>query len=379
MIKRLDYFLLFIVAILLILGISFLSALSAPISLSKFGTTNHYLIHQIVYGFLPGIFLCLIAFLIPLSFFKRISFLAFLLNLLVLISVFIPGIGSRFWGANRWLSLGSIGLQPSEFLKITSILYLSTWLSNRINQQPQGPKALKDKIPRNSFKQILLPFLIFLTVISVIFILQPNVSTLGIIGLTALVIYFASGTPLWHTLLITIFGSSGLILLLKYGSYRASRLLVFLNPNIDPLGIGYQINQALIAIGSGGIGGRGLGMSSQKFGFLPQTMSDSTFAVYAEESGFVGCIFLILLFSLFLWAGLAVARRSDDRFSKLVALGITFWILFQGFANISSMIGIFPLTGIPLPFISYGGSHIIAELIGVGILLNIARHQKSNT
>lgn len=374
-VKHLDYFLLFIVALFLILGISFLATISAPASLKSFGTTNYYLAHQLVYGFLPGIILGLVFCFLPLNFLKKISPLLLLANLIALVLVFLPQIGSRLWGASRWLSFGAINFQPSEFLKLTFILYLSSWLKNRFNYQTHGARILKNRKSYHDFKQVFLPFLVFLVLISIILILQPDISTLIIIGSISLVIYFAIGTPFWHSLLIAGGAVSGLFLLIKYKPYRLSRIIVFLNPEIDPMGIGRQIKQAIIAIGSGGFAGRGFGMSGQS-GFLPQSMSDSTFAIFAEETGFIGCIFLIFLFLMFLWLGLMIAKKTADKFSQLVALGITFWILMQGFVNIGSMIGILPLGGIPLPFISYGGSHIVSELIGVGILLNIARQSK---
>lgn len=376
-IKHLDYFLLFIVVLFLILGISFLATISAPASLKRFGTTNYYLNHQLLYGFLPGIILGLIFCFTPLKFIRKISPVILLINLIALVLVFLPQLGNRFLGASRWLSFGGIGFQPSEFLKISFILYLSSWLKNRLNYKTTGVDIIKSRRASYEFKKIFIPFLVTLAVISVILILQPDISTLGIIGLTALIIYFTAGTPIWHSLLIVGSAILGLFFLVKYEPYRMSRIITFLNPEIDPMGISFQMKQAIIAIGSGGWGGRGLGMSSQKFGFLPHSMSDSTFAVLAEEVGFIGSLFLIILFLLFLWAGIVIIKRTDDKFSQLVALGITFWILLQGFVNIGSMIGILPLSGIPLPFISYGGSHIVTELIGVGILLNIARRTKT--
>lgn len=374
MTKRLDYFLLVIVAILLFLGVSFLAALSVPYSLKSFGTTNYFLFHQLLYGLLPGVILGLLLYFLPLNFIRKVAPAAFLINFIFLLLVFLPQIGSRFLGASRWVNVLGVISQPSEFFKFTSILYLSSWLKNRTDKQGRGAGILKNKKSHHGFKEIFLPFIFFLLVVSVILILQPDISTLGIIGLTALVIYFAAGTPFWNTLLTAVGALAGLFLLVKFKPYRLSRLVVFLNPEIDPMGIGFQIKQALIAVGSGGLFGRGLGMSSQKFLFLPHSMSDSTFAVFSEEAGFIGSLALILLFLLFLWLGLVIARRSEDKFSKLAALGITFWIVFQGFVNISSTIGLLPLGGIPLPFISYGGSHLISELLGVGMLLNIARH-----
>lgn len=372
-IKHLDYFLLFIVILILILGISFLATISAPYSIKRFGTTNYYWTHQLVYGILPGFILGIAAFLIPLTFIRKISPILLLLNLTALALIFLPAFGLHFWGASRWLNIGNIAVQPSEFLKVTAILYLSSLLRNKLNYQARGIEILKSKKSFYNFKEVFLPFLFFLAIISIIFIYQPDISTLGIISLTMVAIYFVSGMPKWHIALIIIGAILCLVVLVKFEPYRLSRLTTFLNPEADPLGAGFQFKQALIAVGSGGLGGIGLGMSGQN-SFLPQSMSDSTFAVFAEETGFAGCLILIALFIMFLWAGIAIAKHADDKFGQFVALGVTFWIVLQGFVNMSSMIGILPLGGIPLPFINYGGSHIISELIGVGLLLNIARH-----
>jgi len=186
--------------------------------------------------------------------------------------------------------------------------------------------------------------------------------------------YFSARTPLWHTLLIIVGGLGGLLFMIRFEPYRLARWFTFIHPNADPLGKGLQQVQSLISLGSGGIFGKGLGMSTQKFGFLPQAMSDSIFAIIGEESGAIGCIALVALFILFFWLGLQIAKNSNDKFSKMTAIGIVFWITLQAFINISSVTGIFPLAGIPLPFFSYGGSHMIVEFIGVGLLLNISKN-----
>ncbi len=374
-IKHLDYFVVLIVSLLLILGLSFLATISAPASMNRFGTTNHYWIHQFIYGILPGLFLCLVAFIVPLSFTKKMGPLLMLGNIIALVLVFLPALGVSFWGASRWLSIGGISFQPSEFIKIFSIIYLASWLRNRL-QPTNRMLPTANSSGRRGLTKIFIPFCVFLMVIGLIFFFQKDATTLFIVGATSIAIYFASGVPKWQVLLIIFMTILVFALLIVQEPYRFSRITTMFNPNDDPQGKGFQITQALIAVGSGGLGGKGLGMSSQKFGSLPQSMSDSTFAVYAEETGFVGCSILISLFLMLLWAGFAIARRADDKFYQLVALGVTFWILFQGFVNISSMIGLFPISGVPLPFISYGGSHLIAELIGIGLLLNIARHSK---
>jgi cell division protein FtsW len=372
--KHFNYFLFFLVAFLVGFSLLFFACLSAPASLQRFGNTNYYLFHQLLLGFLPAIIFGIAAYKIPLRFFKKWALPIVLLNIAALFLVFIPKIGSSAGGASRWINLGIGSFQPSEFLKITAILYLSAWISSKLSDESvSGWKSITKKGYHNII-YILVPFLIFLGLISVALYLQKDASTLGIIAITLLVMYFSAKTPLWHTLLVLISGASILLFLIKFEPYRLNRWLIFLHPNADPLGIGFQLRQSLISLGSGGVFGRGLGMSVQKFGFLPQAMSDSIFAIIGEEFGAIGCIALIAIFVLFFWLGIKIAKNSNDKFSKMTAIGIVFWITFQAFVNISSVAGIFPLAGIPLPFFSYGGSHLVVELIGVGLLLNISKN-----
>lgn len=362
-----DYPLIGGLVILISLGILILVSVSAVLSQEKFGYPTYFWFHQIIYGLFPGLILAFILFKIPLPFFKKWAFALFIINLIILGLVFIPKIGVQIGGASRWINLGSFSFQPAEFLKISFILYLAAWLSNPTKVSTSRQKKSK------KINVMLGAFLVIIGILSLFLIFQPNVGTLGIIFATALLMYFGSGTPIWHTIFVILTGIGLLLLLIRIAPYRLSRFLVFLNPEIDPLGKGYQIKQALIAVGSGGILGLGLGLSRQKFGFLPQSIGDSIFAIFAEEGGFVGAAILIFLFLFFIWRGFKILKNAPDKFSQLTALGIVSWISLQAFVNMGSMIGILPLTGIPLPFISYGGSHLIAELIGVGILLNISR------
>ena len=359
--QRPDYILLGIVAVLIILGVLILAGISAPLSQQKFGNTTNFLFHQIIFGLIVGIIGAFIVFKIPISYLKKWSPTLLLINLFFLVLVFLPIIGISFRGASRWINLGFISFQPSEFLKITFILYLASWLATRFE---------KGKTKKY---ETLLPFLIIIAFIGLFLILQPDASTLGIIALVAGMMYFSIGSPLWHIVLIGLIGMSSLIFLIKTAPYRMNRFLVFLNPEIDPMGKGYQLKQSLIAIGSGGLLGVGLGWSRQKFVFLPESMSDSVFSILSEEIGFVGGFFLVSFFLFFLWRGIKISKMASDKFCALTALGICSWITLQAFINMGAMVGILPLTGIPLPFISYGGSHIVAELIGVGILLNISK------
>lgn len=360
---KIDYIILGTVAGLLFLGILILSSVSAIISQENFGNTTYYLFHQIKLGILPGLFLAAIFYFLPLKFLKKYAWFLVAVNLIAIIFVLIPGMGIIAGGAPRWLKLGPVSFQPSEFLKLSFVLYIASWLSSPMRNEK-----------KQNFKYTFVPFLIIATIVSFLFFMQSDISTLAVIMISAGIMYFVSNTPLWHTLLL-FSGASALFLLLIFtSSYRTTRLKIMLGLISDPMGLGYQIKQILIGIGSGGIAGLGLGMSNQKFGFIPQIMSDSIFAVYSEEVGFLGSLLLISLLIAFLFRAFQIVKRSKDNFSKLFAIGFSSWICIQAFINIGAMVGIIPLTGIPLPFLSYGGSHIVAELIGVGILLNISKN-----
>lgn len=377
-----DYILLSVSIILMILGLSALSSVSAIFSQEKFGSPTFYLFRQIIMGIIPGIILGFAAFKIPLEFLKRKVSLILLANLVFMVLVFVPNVGVSLSGAKRWVDLVFVSFQPSEFLKLSFILYLSAWLSKKevkINTPKSFGKNFHSRFIKPQLSEItsldnkFLPFLAIIGFISLLLIFQPDVSTLGIIFLVGFIMYFVAEGRILYSFFIIAMAISALFLLINTASYRLNRWLTFLNPGIEPMGKSYQIIQALITVGSGGIWGLGLGMSVQRFGFLPQPMSDSIFAIFSEETGFLGALTVILLFLIFFWRGVEISKQSQDRFSKLAALGISCWIILQTFVNISSIIGILPLMGIPLPFFSYGGSALVAELIGVGILLNISK------
>lgn len=372
-----DYILAATAGILLIFGIIMLAGISTSVWQTE--TTNSFFsfTHQMLLGLVPGLILGTLAFFTPISFLKKWAPLLLLINLVFLAMVFLPKIGISSGGASRWINLGVVSFQPSEFLKLSFILYLGVWLSARYQKARTKPKKLKLNInflTGPEVKEALVPFMIILGLISLILILQPDVGTLGLIVITGILMYFLIETSIWHTILMIAIGITSLFALIKLAPYRAQRFLVFLNPETDPMGIGYQVRQALIAVGSGGIFGLGLGMSGQKFGFVPRPMSDSVFAIMAEEMGFIGCVVLILLFLTLLMQGFKIAKQSRDKFCQLTAAGITLWITLQAFINIGAILQLVPLTGIPLPFISCGGSHLVVELIGIGILLNISKN-----
>lgn len=365
---RIDHILLVIIGVLIFWGLVTVSTVSFPASLKVFGSPWNYLLRQLLRLGI-GIALCVVCFKIPLKFWKKWSLWLFLGSLFLLVLVFVPKIGVEMGGAKRWLNLGGFLIQPAEFLKITFLLYLAAWLSRK-----------RSGDQKKKMVSFFVPFALMLAVLFSILLAQPDMSTLGIICISGLAVYFIASTPWWHSLLFMGVGSGAVLLFIKIAPYRMARWFIFLNPDKDPLGAGYQLKQALIAVGSGGLLGIGsglsLGLSRQKLGFLPYPMTDSIFAIIGEELGLIGCVALVLLFLAFFLRILKIAERTGkDRFAGLLAVGIGVWICFQAFFNIAGMIGILPMGGIPLPFFSYGGSHILTELAAVGLLLNISKNK----
>ena len=356
-----DRGLLIIIFLLLGFGLVILSSASMEVSRTHFNKPYYYFFHQLIYGVGIGLVFFFIAQKIHYRFWKKTAVLILALSIIALILIFVPGLGFGYGGAKRWIDLGLFSFQPSELVKLGFIIYLAAWLETR-------------KTEIKTFSQSTLPFLIIMGLISILVIAQPDIGTLGVIAMAGIVIFFIAGAKFSHILLIALSGLTALFALIKIAPYRMNRLLVYLNPEIDPLGIGYQIKQALIAIGSGGLFGLGLVHSRQKYNYLPSPASDSIFAITAEELGFIGASVLVALFLLLALKGFQIAKNSPDRFAQLITVGIISWLVLQAFINIGAITGLIPLTGITLPFISYGASSMILSLFGVGILVNISKH-----
>jgi cell division protein FtsW len=359
--KQKDKILFFTTLFLVVFGLVMVASAGIFYSKTRFDDPYFFFKRQLFFGAIPGFLALLFFSKLNYHFWKKISVLLFIISIICLILVFIPSLGVKAYGANRWLQLGPISFQPSEMLKLSLVIYLAAWLSGK-------NEKVKD------FLEGLVPFLIVLGIIGFLLIKQPDIGTLGSVVIIAVIMFFASGARIKHLLLLGTGGLGVLYLLIKLESYRASRLLVFLHPELDPKGVGYQINQALLAIGSGGIFGLGLGKSLQKFNYLPEPVGDSIFAIIGEELGFLGAMILIILFVIFTSRGFKIAKRAPDTFGYLMAVGIMSWIVFQSLINIAAISGMIPLTGIPLPFISYGGTSMIFLLSAVGILLNISKY-----
>lgn len=359
--KNPDYILLAAVIVMVLMGLVALLSASAVESQRDFGNIYSYFLHQLLYGIGLGILAAFVAYKINFKKWRVFALPILLAAIFLLIVVLIPAISSEAGGARRWISIAGFSMQPSEFAKLALIIYLAAWFDLR--------RASTVKRWNEGF----IPFIIIVGVVGGLILLQPDVGTLGLIALMSMFMFFMAGANFLQLGSVAVMGGVLLFSLVSIERYRFDRLLTFINKSTDPLGIGYQINQSLVAIGSGGLLGLGLGKSVE-YRLLPEAMKDSIFAIWAQEVGFMGAAIMILLFIIFALRGLRIAKNIKSRFGKFLASGITFWIIIQAFINIGSMIGFIPLTGMPLPFISYGGSSMVTALVGVGILLNISKY-----
>ena len=350
-------FLIWVTFILIVFGLAMVSSAGIYLSQSNFKVSYYYLNHQFFFGFLPGLLLFWAASRKNYGIWKKISLPLILGSVGLLILVFIPGFGIAVGGAKRWLNaFGLFSFQPAEVLKLTLIIYLASWLGGR-------------KFVASSAAA----FIIIIFFIGILIIAQPDMGTLGIIIGIALSMFFVSGSRFKHFAGVVLLTGAAFALLIFFSPYRFERFFTFLNPDFDIRGIGYHLNQSLIAIGKGGFWGLGFGKGEQKLGFLPEPVGDSIFAVIGEELGFVGMISTILALLFFTLISFRIAKKTNDKFASLYAVGLASWVGIQSFINIASLSGLAPLTGIPLPFISYGGTSLAVLMLGTGILVNISR------
>ena len=350
-----------VVLTLMIVGLISVSSASAVLSFNRFGYNNYYFFRQILFAALSLVFMYIFS-KIDYRVFRKWARPIMLAGIIFLGLVLVPGIGTRAGSAQSWFSIGSFLLQPSEFVKLALIFYLASWFERK-------------KGAEQNFWFGIIPPLLVIGLTSALIIVQPDIGGAAMMVLIAFVIFFAAGAKIKYLSGLFVAGLVGLWLLVKAAPYRAARIVTFLDPSLDPRGIGYHINQALLAIGSGGLWGYGYGDSRQKHNFLPETIGDSIFAVMAEELGFVRILIIITLFIVLIISGLRLANTAPDKFGELAAIGIVGWIGAQALVNIGAISGLLPLTGVTLPFISYGGSSLLALGIAVGILLNISKQR----
>lgn len=358
-----DKVLLVVVMILVFLGLVFLSSASSTLGFYRYNDSYFFLKQQLLHGVLPGFVAFYFMARINYWHLEKFGAIFLLLSLILLGLVHFSNLGNEYGTARSWINLGGVSFQPSEFVKLFYILYLASWLDRH-------GKDIK------TFTKGFLPFVIVLGIISFLIIAQPDIGTLSIIAVLALAMYFAAGANLFHIGALTAAAVGGFWIMVKAAPYRLNRVLAWLDPNADPQGIGWQVRQSLIAIGSGGWFGLGLGSSRQK-SYLPQPANDSIFAVIAEEVGFVFTMIFLLLFIIVLVRGFRIARQSEDNYAKFITIGITTWVSLQIFVNIAGLIQLLPLTGVPLTFVSLGGSNMIVSMAAMGIMLNISRFTRT--
>jgi cell division protein FtsW len=343
----------------LVFGLVVLSSASVVQATKQFGSSSYYWRHQLLWGIMPGVVAMLALWRTPYKYLRKAAFPMLFLALGLLVLVFVPQFGLRLKGATSWLNIFGFSFQPAEMLKLALVVYLAAWLGDH----------------RERLKTMhigLLPFAIVMGFVALLLLLQPDLGTLGIVAIMAGGMYFIAGSPWKQTVAIITVVALLMVGVAAFSPERWSRITTLLNPAADARGAGWQLNQALIAIGSGGIWGVGFGQSTQKFGFLPEPIGDSIFAVLVEELGFVGGAVTISLFGVLAFMLVQIARRAPDAFGTLLVSGMFLWIMTQAVVNMAAITGLAPLTGIPLPFISYGGSSMAFMLAGLGIVLNVA-------
>lgn len=351
--------LMFVVCTLLALGLIFVYSSSSFYAIEKYGSPFYYVKKQL-FGILLGSIGFMLARALPLEFFKQTSFYLYVATLVLTTLPMLPFLAHRMHGSNRWINIAGFTFQPSELLKVAIVIYLASFLSRK-------------KEHRGSFVKGYLPLIILLAITSLILLKQPDFGCTAVLCATAGMMLFIAEMNLTYLGLLTavVIPAAGALAYLQ--PYRWKRITVYLDPWNDPQGAGFQIIQSLIAVGSGGFWGTGIAQSKQKYFYLPMQHTDFIFAIIAEETGFIGSCFLILLFFLFLWFGFRIAHYLKDSFATYLVQGATIIISLQTIINLTVTTGLAPTKGISLPFISYGNSALIAQLILVGLIMNAAQ------
>jgi cell division protein FtsW len=351
------------VIILMIAGFFIFSSASLGLLTRGGGQYSDVVFSQTFFGLFWGTIAMIVTSRIPYKRWRKYAFYIFIFSILLCVLVFVPHIGFAHGGARRWILIAGQSFQPAEIMKISFIIYFAAWLT-----------SIKDKV--STIKYGLFPFILMLTVVGAVILAQPDTDTFALITVTGIAMFLTAGGRWKHVGMLILISLLALVIIVSSRPYVKQRILTFINPSDNGLTSGYQVQQSLIAIGSGGLTGRGFGQSIQKFNFLPEPIGDSVFAVAAEEFGFIGAVGLIVLFLFLAIRGLKIAVRTDEPFGKLLVVGIIILITAQAFVNIAAMLGVLPLSGNPLPFVSHGGTALFFTLAEVGIILSISKSQK---
>ncbi len=356
-----DYHLIAYFAIWLVFGLIMLTSASSAIGHQNFGDNYFFIKRQILLGFLPGLALFFFFAKFDYTRLRKFGLWIYVLSLILLILVFIPGIGANYGThSHSWLSVFGYSFQPAEFAKLGLILLVAHLIAARGRDFPD-------------FLSGFLPTLVLGLIPIGLVVLQPDIGTVSILFAILFGLLYVGRAKLLHMFILLALCVVALGLMILVAPYRADRLTIFMHPELDPQGIGYHINQAYLAVGSGGIFGRGLGNSLQKYQYLPEVSADSIYAIIAEEMGLIFAIGLIILLLLIARRGLKIAKSAPDDFGRLLVSGIIIWLITQSFLNIGAMVGALPLTGVPLPFVSHGGTALMVAMASVGIIVNVSK------
>lgn len=357
--QKIDFLLMLTIFVILGIGLMMVSSASVVVAWKTFGSNSYFLVRQLWAAF-AGLIALMVMTMIDYRIWQRLAPWLGGAIIALLILPHVPGLGFTVQGAQRWISVGGLSIQPAEFVKPLAILYAAAWLAARSGSASASIGTFW-------------PFVIGLGGLTLGILYQPDAGTALVLAMTLALMYVVSGAQPVHIAGLGLLGLLGFGLILL-SPYRAQRFLTFLHPDEAKLGAGYQIHQALVAIGSGGWTGLGFGQSIQKYLFLPEVQTDSIFALTTEELGFIRVLLILLLFAVIALRGFRIARLVPDPFGQLVAAGLTSLLCVQLLTNVGAMLGVLPLTGITLPLISFGGSSLVATLAGLGILLSISKH-----
>ena len=359
MANKYDKLLLIAVIIIAIFGIVMIYSASSIWAEYKYNDAFKYVKAQTAF-FIMGLFFIFLISKININILYKKANLILLICFILLILVLIPGIGTIRNGSRSWFGIGGLGIQPSEFAKLGLIIYVAKYLAN-------NNRIIKD------IKKGVLPILLVIAVFFILIMLEPDFGTAMVIVLTLVVMIFISGVKISFFVKIGLVGLLGIVGLIIVAPYRMERIVSFLNPWVDPLGSGYQIIQSLYAIGPGGLLGQGFLESRQKQFYLPEPQTDFIFSIISEEFGFLGILIVSSFLIFIFYRIIKIALRQSDLFKKYLAFGLGFGIIIQSLLNIAVVIGLIPVTGVTLPFLSYGGSSLLVSLVSIGIILNISR------
>ena len=348
---------------LTITGLVVVYSSSFVIGLARYGDPNYFVIRQAIWAAV-GTFLLVAAMRTDYRKLKPLALPIMALTIMSLVAVLVVGVEGG--GARRWIGFGELTVQPAEFAKLTVTIYLAAWLASKGDEL-------------RSFEHGLFPFVIIIGLLGALIMLQPNLGTTLIILLITVTMFWVAGASLTQMFALAVSGFVAIAVLATVAGYRADRLTAFFSAESDPLGHGFQTLQSLIAIGNGGIHGLGLGASRGKFFYIPESHTDGVFAIIGEELGILATIPVILLYMLLMVRGFQVARRAQDDFGRLIATGITTWITVQAMLNIGGITRVIPLTGVPLPFLSFGSNALASVMLAMGVLMSVSRYGTQNS